>query len=193
MLRTQREVICKFHSDLPDDIVLRLEELAQRKRGRPAHWQKEYGDYLNLFAASGLGVTAMRAGPLYDVPAGLLASGTSTSIDDTNAEFLHGGLEEWLPVVAAGVPLFAAIEGDHAVAVCATVNASRRAHSAGVETVPAYRGRGFAGRAVAGWANAVRALGCTPFYATTFDNISSQLVARRLNLSPVGSEFSLFC
>jgi hypothetical protein len=127
------------------------------------------------------------------VPDRLAASGLSTAIDGSNAHLLHDDLAEWLPDAAGGGPFFAAIEDDRAVAVCVTVNSSRRAHSAGVETVAAYRGRGFAGSAVADWAHAVRALGCTPFYATTFDNISSQLVARRLNLPLVGSEFSVHC
>lgn len=193
LLRTRRDVVCRFHCDLPDDVALRLEELARRKRGGPARWQYDYGDYLGAIAASGRSVTAMRAGPLYVVPEGLAASDASTAIDDSNAHLLHNGLEEWLPDVAAGRPFFAAIEDDRAVAVCVSVNASPSAHGAGVETVAAYRGRGFAGSAVAGWAHAVRALGCTPFYATTFDNISSQLAARRLNLPLVGSEFSVGC
>src|SRR6516164_10473736 len=88
---------------------------------------------------------------------------------------------------------FASIEGDHAVAVCATVAGSQSAHCAGVETLAAYRGRGFAADAVAGWACAVRELGATPFYGTTFDNVSSQRVARRLGLSLVASEFLVYC
>ena len=57
----------------------------------------------------------------------------------------------------------------------------------------AYRGRGFACQAVTAWARAVQTLGSVPFYATTFDNLSSQGVARRLGLDLVGSEFSVEC
>jgi hypothetical protein len=80
-----------------------------------------------------------------------------------------------------------------AVAVCTTVIASQDAHEAGVETLAAYRGRGFAADVLAAWACAVRKLGAAPLYATTFDNISSQRVALRLRLSPVASEFSVHC
>jgi hypothetical protein len=71
----------------------------------------------------------MRAGPLY---------------------IMHNGLEEWLPDVAIGHPLFAAIEDDRAVAVCTTVIASQDGHEASVETLAAYRGRGSATDVVAG-------------------------------------------
>jgi hypothetical protein len=193
LLRTPQSVIWRFHADLADDVVLRLEGLSQRERGRPAQWQSEYGDYLSALAAPNLRVAAMRAGPLYTFPDDLAPSGACAAIDESNSYLLHSGFEEWLSDVAIGQPFFAAIEGDRAVAVCATVNASQKAHCAGVETLAAYRGRGFAADAAAGWACAVRALGATPFYGTTFDNVSSQRVARRLSLSLVASEFSIHC
>jgi hypothetical protein len=193
LLRTAQEAICRFHADLADDVVLRLDAFCQRKRGRPAQWQCEYGDYLTALAAPNLRVAAMRAGPLYIFPDDIAPGGACTAINEGNSYLLHNGLEEWLPDVAIGHPFFAAIEGDRAVAVCATVIASQEAHEAGVETLAAYRGRGFAADAVAGWAGAVRALGATPFYGTTFDNISSQRVAQRLSLLLVASEFSIYC
>jgi hypothetical protein len=193
LLRTPQNVICRFHADLADDVVLRLDGLSQRERGRPARWQSEYGDYLTALAASNLGVVALRAGPLYTFPDEIAPSGAFAAIDESNSYLLRNGLEEWLPDIATGHPIFAAIEGNRAVAVCATVVASQKAHEAGVETLAAYRGKGFAADAVAGWAGAVRALGAMPFYGTTFDNISSQRVAQRLKLVVVASEFSVHC
>jgi hypothetical protein len=193
LLRTPQNVICRFHADLADEVVDRLVGLAQRPRARPARWQYEYGGYLSALAAANLHVTGMRAGPLYSFPDVLEPRGVCTAINGTNAHLLQDGFEEWLPDITAGQPFFAAIDRDRAVAVCATVAGSRMAHCAGVETLAAYRGRGFAADAVASWAYAVRALGATPFYGTTFDNTSSQCVARRLNLPLTGSEFSVHC
>jgi hypothetical protein len=193
VLRTLQEVICRFHADLADDVVLHLEALSQRERKRPEQWQSEYGDYLTALAAPNLRVTAMRAGPLYTFPDDIAPSGACVAINESNSYLLHNGLEAWLPDVAIGLPFFAAIEGDRAVAVCTTAAASQKAHEAGVETLAAYRGKGFAADAVAAWAGAVRASGATPFYGTTFDNISSQRVAWRLGLSPLASEFSIHC
>ncbi len=193
LLRTPQTVICRFHADLEDEFVLRLKELSERKRGRPAQWQCEYGDYLSALGGLKRRISAMRAGPLYVVPGDVLPGGICTAISESNSHLLSNGLEEWLPAVSSGLPLYATIVDDCAVAVCTTVCASQKAHCAGVETVVAYRGQGFAANAVAGWACAVRASGATPFYGTTFDNISSQRVARRLNMSLVGSEFSVRC
>ena len=193
LLRTSKEAICRFHADLAYDVVLRLEAFSRRERGRPAQWQSEYGDYLTALAASNLRVAAMRAGPLYIFPDDIVPSGACTAINESNSCLLHNGLEEWLPDIAIGRPFFAVIEDDRAVAVCTTVIASQDAHEAGVATLAAYRGRGFAADVVAAWACAVRKLGAVPLYATTFDKISSQRVAQRLSMSPVASEFSVHC
>jgi hypothetical protein len=193
LLRTFGGVICRFHAALGDDVVRRLEGLCRRERSRPARWQFEYGDYLSVLAAPNVRVTAIRAGPLYTFPDGLVPSGACAAITESNSHFLGNGLNEWLPDIGGGQPFFAAIEDGRAVSVCATVSASQKAHCAGVETLAAYRGKGLAANTVACWACAVRALGATPFYATTFDNISSQAVARRLDLLPAGSEFSIQC
>jgi hypothetical protein len=150
-------------------------------------------NYLSTLVAPNLHVAAMRAGPLYSFPDVLAPSSGCTAINGSNSHLLYDSFEEWLPDVTTGQPFIAAIDGHRAVAVCVTVGASRMAHCAGVETLAAYRGRGFAAAAVAGWACAVRALGATPFYTPTFDNISSQRVARRLNLPLAGSEFSVHC
>lgn len=88
--------------------------------------------------------------------------------------------------------MIAALSGERAAAVCASVRVSEGAHCAGVETAPKYRGRGLAGLAVAGWAKLVRAHGAEPFYATTFDNIPSQRVARSVGMNLIGSEFSIY-
>jgi predicted GNAT family acetyltransferase len=62
---------------------------------------------------------------------------------------------------------------------------------AGLETLEEYRRRGHAVAVVAGWARAVRAMGRIPLYGTTWDNIASQGVARKLGLVRYGTELSL--
>jgi hypothetical protein len=60
-----------------------------------------------------------------------------------------------------------------------------------VETRADHRRRGHAVNAVAGWARAARSWGATPFYSTSWDNVASQGIARRLQLSLVGVDFHL--
>ena len=75
------------------------------------------------------------------------------------------------------------------MSVCRSVRITPAAHEAGVETLPAFRGRGYAPDVVAGWARVVQSLGAMPFYSTSWENTASQAVAKKLHLVPYGTDF----
>jgi RimJ/RimL family protein N-acetyltransferase len=79
-------------------------------------------------------------------------------------------------------PAFATLHDGVGVSVCFSSRIGPGAMAAGVETVPEFRGRGYAASATAAWGTAVRAVGRIPFYGTSWDNLASQGVARRLGL-----------
>lgn len=190
VLRTPHDVACLCHADLPDEAAAAVEAIARWPRGRPREWSREYADYLRALLPAGA-PQELRAGALFSFPASIAGGEAAVSITRGNAHLLGGGLEEWLPDVAEHRPMSAMVVDGRAVGLCASVAMSRAAHSAGVETLGAYRGRGLAAQAVAAWARSVRALGAAPLYATTFDNLASQNLARRLGLIPFAAEFSV--
>jgi len=192
ILRTAGTVICRCHISLSGEIAAKLQALAARPRGRPREWASEYADYLTILSAAAP-IKSIRAGPLYTFSDLSASDAAATVIGADNADLLSGGLDEWREEVHRGLPMMAIVREGRAVSICTSAAVSPRAHSAGVETLAAYRGRGFAAQAVTAWARAVQTLGAVPFYATTFDNLSSQRVARRLGLDLVGSEFSVEC
>jgi GNAT superfamily N-acetyltransferase len=192
IFRTPELVICRCHADLADEIATTVEELSVRPRDRPREWAREYAHYLEALSSVGP-LLSMRAGQLYSFPDLLAFEGTCITIVESNADLLRGGLDEWLPDVAVGLPMTAIVADGRAVSICTSVIAAKTVHEAGVETLPDYRRRGFGVQTVASWARAVQASGATPFYATTFDNVASQRLAARLGLSLVGAEFSLTC
>lgn len=77
-------------------------------------------------------------------------------------------------------PRVAVVEEGAAVCLCFSSRLTERAAEAGVETLEAYRGRGYAVAAVAGWAHVVRSPGRIPLYSTAWDNRASHAVARKL-------------
>ncbi len=76
-------------------------------------------------------------------------------------------------------------------AVCECARLGPRAAEAGVETQPAYRGRGLATRVVSTWARAVRDSGRQPLYSTWWRNAASLAVARKLGARQYGEDFHL--
>jgi len=190
LLRTSDDVRCRCHADLSDDVVEALERIALAERGRQRDWARDYGRYLAVLA-SVAEVRTVRPGMLYRVVDPPEAA--AVRVTTANADLLRGGLDEWLADVEAGRLIYAAVVDGRAAAVCASVRQAEGVHAAGVETLPSHRRRGLAADAVAGWARAVLEAGATPLYGTTFDNLASQGVARRLNMDLVGSEFSVEC
>ena len=190
VFRTDDAVLCRAHVELSVDVVESLNRIAFGNRGRQREWPHEYGKYLAVLT-SVAPVKAVRSGLLFrivDPP-----EGVATRITRSNAILLRDGLEEWLPDVDAGRLIYATIVDGRAVSICASVKEVEGAHEAGIETLPSHRRKGLATHAVAAWAGAVLRMNATPLYGTTFDNLASQSVARRLNMELVGSEFSVEC
>jgi GNAT superfamily N-acetyltransferase len=173
-------------------VVRVLERIALAERGRQRDWPLEYGQYLNVLGLLAP-LKAMRAGPLYRLSEPPAGAASAMRIIGSNADLLRGGLDEWLPDVAEGRPMYATVVDGHAVSVCASVHVFEGAHVTGVETLPPYRRRGLAAQAVASWAHAVSRLNAAPLYGTSFDNLASQGVARRLGMKLLGVEFSIEC
>ena len=88
-------------------------------------------------------------------------------------------------------PFLVIIEENKAVSVCRSVRITSQAHEAGVETLPGFRGKGYAADVVAEWASFVRSRGALPLYSTSWDNIASQAVARKLQLVSYGEDFHI--
>lgn len=92
-------------------------------------------------------------------------------------ELLDGRLGPWA----------IAIDGGVVVSVCHTPRPlTARAAECGVWTHPRFRGRGYAAAVASAWAPLVRAPGRYLFYSTDAGNVSSQRVARRLDLELLG-------
>jgi hypothetical protein len=190
LLRTAEGAICRFRRDVPDALARRLEDLCNEERGPPGTWPAQYGRYLELLS-SHAPVKSVGAGLVYIFAQDVAPGTPPVTIDDSNASLLRGGLDDWLPDVAHRRPFMAIIEDGRAVSICASVRISPAVHVAGVKTRAEYRRRGHAANAVAGWARAVRSLGATAVYSTSWDNIASQGVARRLGLLLIGVDFAI--
>lgn len=131
------------------------------------------------------------SGPAFVVPADIESEGTVVRITADNADLLRPLLSEWIPDVAAGVPMFASIHEGEAVSLCCSVRVTPSAHEAGVETHPDFRGRGHAGPVTVGWARAVREMEAIPLYSTSLENVASRRVAEKLGLKQFGTDVHL--
>lgn len=122
------------------------------------------------------------AGPAYRFPLALPESTGAVLIDESNSHLLGHHLSAWLEDTQRCQPFVACLHDGRAVSLCCSGRTTAQAHEAAVETAEDFRGRGYATRAVAAWANAVRGIGCIPLYSTSWANMGSRALAARLGL-----------
>jgi RimJ/RimL family protein N-acetyltransferase len=118
--------------------------------------------------------------------------------DDSHRSALRGanpgnwGSEEWEQLLDGSLgPWAMATQAGQVVSICHTPASGERGAEAGVWTRPGFRGRGYAAAVTAAWASLMRPSGRWLFYSTSRTNHSSQRVAARLALRPIGCLWQL--
>ena len=189
--RTLAGHLWRFRHDLPEssiaelEIVLRTEpiaaDLSLLPRCLPA---------LQATLARDAPLAGTWSGPAWRFPDEIPASEHEV-IPVTTAH-----VELVRPVLSADdlpwrLPCLALVVDGRLASLCFSARNSPIAAEAGVETLEAFRGRGYAPAVVAAWAQAVRAEGRIPLYSTSWDNLASRSVARKLGLVLYGADFSI--
>lgn len=144
-----------------------------------------------------IGPVELSSGPGYLIPPATAFESAAKIVhsDDGNAENLRDQIperagwrrEEW-HLLLDGVfgPWAVATIGDRIIAICHTARLTDRGAEAGLWTDPEFRGQGHGAAATAAWASLLAPSGRHLFYSTSATNLSSQGVAARLNLHPIG-------
>jgi RimJ/RimL family protein N-acetyltransferase len=190
--RTRGGNLWRFRNDLPVSLARDLDAEAAAEPVLPdlPHEPASLARFQELLQEHPA-IPQSRAGPAYVFPEALPLPPRVVRITEENSHFL-GEAFAWLQAErSAWEPAVAAVIEARAVSVCFSSRMTERAAEAGVETLEPFRGQGHASRAVAAWAIAIREMGRVPLYSTSWDNLASQGVARRLGLRLYGVDFSL--
>ena len=182
--------VCRFRDDLPESVVTRLRKLAAAEPMLTdfRKFPRCRGQFNDVLQSHGP-IERAWAGPAYRFPDRIEPPANVIRLSPENARLLKNELARMVPELDDERPYFAVIEDSQAVSICRSVRLSSKAHEAGVDTLEGYRQRGYAASAVASWALSVRALNLIPLYSTSWDNVASQGVARRLDLVQYGVDY----
>lgn len=189
--RTAAGHLWRYRFDLPQSLAGQLEAVCV---GEPiadelGHEPAYSAEYLRLLETHAP-VQKVWTGPTYLFPDSVARpSREAVVVTSENADVLRGGFEDWIADVPRSRPFVALLHEGQAVSVCCSVRVTSEAQEAGVETLAAYRGKGYAADVAARWAEEVRKIGCTPLYSTSWENVASQRVAQRLGLRQFGVTF----
>jgi hypothetical protein len=185
--RTPAGNLWRFRHDVPEFLVHDIEALLAVEPISPDLQQQPVSLQCLINVLSAVEpVTRVWQGPAWHFPDEILPPNDVATVVISDIELLSaifgGSVESWVDCQ----PCMAVVERGTPVSVCFCSRTSSLASEAGVETLTEYRGRGYAVAVTAAWALAVRGLGRAPLYSTSWDNLASQGVARRLRLKLFG-------
>lgn len=172
---------------VPDDIAAQLaaiiagEPPAGDFRTPPAGVEA-----LRMALAGDAPITEEGGGPAYRFPDTLTPPQEAVPITAADVDIVKASFP-WV-TEAGWQPCFAVVRDGVAVSVCFSARLGPWVAEAGVETLPAFRGRGYAAAVTTAWGAAIRKIGRIPLYSTSWDNLASQGVARRLGLTMYGAD-----
>jgi RimJ/RimL family protein N-acetyltransferase len=187
--RTRAGNIWRFRADLPDKLCAELEDLCADEPPLSADFN-EPPRHLETFVRL-LESQNVENGLAYQFVSYETPSKPLSSVTEDNAEILRGGFEKLIEELPNWQPFVALVEENRAVSVCRSVRITPEAHEAGVETLPEFRGKGYAQTVVSAWAQLVLKNGAIPLYSTSWENRASQAVARKLGLKCYGVSFQV--
>lgn len=195
MGRTLQGNVWLFRHDLPDELLRELGVLCGSEPTavdlmRPPRAAPAIRAALQAHAP----ITMEERGPAYLIPESVRAPTDAVLITKGNGHLLQAGFPGLLRRILADIdigPISAAVLQGRAVSICHCARLSPLAAEAGVETLEAMRGMGYATTAVAGWAAAIRERGLLPLYSTSWENLASQRVAHKLGMVGYGEDWSV--
>jgi RimJ/RimL family protein N-acetyltransferase len=191
--RTRAGNVWRFRVDLPEKLCDELDALCADEPPLSTEFNeppRHLETYVRLLEKH-VPVQEVSNGLAYKFTKYEMPSTPLLIVTENNAEMLEGGFEKLIEELPTWQPFVALIEGNRAVSVCRSARITAEAHEAGVETLPDFRGKGYAKDVVAEWARLVLAAGAIPLYSTAWENNASQAVARKLHLKCYGADFQV--
>jgi hypothetical protein len=189
--RTKDGHVARFGATVPEEVVRQLTEIVEREpRGGELSADLTEMAAIRDALAQHAPISREAGGPAYRFPESIVVPSNVVQLTDANRDLTRETFRWLYDDLAGHAPGFAVVADGVAVSVCYSSRIGQAAAEAGVDTLPDYRGRGYAGAVTAGWAAAIRASGRIPLYSTGWDNLASQAVARRLGLIVYGADMS---
>src|SRR5919201_1099467 len=186
--RTLAGDIVRFGAAVPDALARELEAmLAMEGQVRNVRHPLSHQTALHHALTRHAPVESQHAGPSYRFPDSIPPAREAVLVSVANREVARATYPWLYNEVVDWQPCFAIVRDGAAVSICFSSRVGLGAAAAGVDTLPGFRGRGYASAVTAAWATAIRATGRIPLYGTDWDNLASRGVARRLGLIAFGA------
>jgi hypothetical protein len=184
--RTKDGNVTKFHSSLSNTKISEIKKVIAEDSTNV-----NLSKLMNMFKSSSQPIKNLWIGPAYVFLNNINRPFGAKKVTKENKHLLLEGFPTIFEQLEWRQPCFGIIEDGFVVSVCCSARRSSSAAEASVETLEEYRGRGYSVQTAIAWANALQKEGIIPLYSTSWDNFSSQAVAKKLKLYPYGIDFHI--
>lgn len=190
---TEEGNVIRFRFNLPEGIIKSLKDLVTAE---PRHDSLQI-DTVLLKKIQGIlqehqEIQKIHEGPAYKLPQPTSLPSGVVKITADNAYLLKNSFDYMLTELPYWEPCFVKFVEGNAASICFSARIADASHEAGVETLPRYRGNGYAAEVAAVWASAIYDMGRIPTYSTSWENTASQTVARKLRCNLYGTNLSIY-
>lgn len=191
--RTPEGNVLRFRYDLPQEVTNKLTKLVSTEPSscdlpRSTVLFEEIKEILQEHKE----IQYIYEGPAYKLTGGVNLSRDVIKITKDNVNLLENSFDYMLSELQFLEPCFAKLVDGNAVSICFSSRIAVESHEAGVETLPNFRGKGYAAEVVAAWAADIDKINRVPTYSTSWDNTASQAVARKLKCEFYGVDLSIY-
>jgi hypothetical protein len=191
--RTPDGNVLRFRYDLPQDIIRELTNLVTMG---PVDYNLPKSTVLldkikEILQGHGE-VQKIYEGPAYKLPRRIAFPSDVIKITKDNVYLLKNSFNYMLSELQFWEPCFVKFVNGNVASICFSSRIANASHEAGVETLPDFRGKGYAADVVAAWATAIYEMNRIPTYSTSWDNTASQSVARKLKCDLYGVDLSIY-
>jgi hypothetical protein len=191
--RTPEGNVLRFRYDLPIEIIRKLINLINTE---PIDYNLQRNTVLlekiKEILQEHQEIQKIFEGPAYKLPRGITFHSNVIKITKDNVHLLKNSFDYMLAELRFLEPCYVKFVNGNAVSICFSSRIASNSHEAGVETLPNFRGKGYAAEVVSAWAANIYEMNRIPTYSTSWDNTASQSVARKLKCDLYGVDLSIY-
>jgi hypothetical protein len=176
--------VVRYRSSLGKEVVIELE------RARKSGTGTDLGKIINLICQD-QEISRVWIGPAFIFPTVRNRSTKAIQITPLNKELLLPHFPFTYHEFEYKQPCYAIVRNDIAVSVCCSARQTSKAAEASLFTLEGYRGKAYGKDVSNAWAAEVQKQGKLALYSTSWDNFSSQIVAKKLKLIQYGTDINI--
>jgi len=188
---TAQGIVERFHQTLGEDITNDLKHVIMKSSLLDNPNKVNMVEMIQVLNKE-RPVERVYAGPVYVFHDVRSKQTEAVRITHENIELLEQHFSDYFEDVDSGQPVFAVVRDRVAVSLCCCAVQTSIGAEASLRTAKDYRGATYALDVTTAWAAEIQNQGRIALYSTAWNNLSSQAVARKLELKQYGVELEFW-